>query len=173
MTNKKKLKLLGIATPLVLLLCYRVGISKTIDQYKAYKENTASELEYKASMRASKELEAKQQTLDGFFSAYKLDTLSASRNLLTIVTNFCNEHQLQLREYKPIKTSTEGTVHVLTRSVTVEGAFTECVQLVYALERKYQAGRVSAVSYTGYTDQQSRQQRLSCTLFIQNIINRT
>lgn len=170
MTHKKKLKLLGVATPLVLLLCYRLGISKTIDQYHAYQENNASELEYKASVSESRKLQAKQQTLDAFFSAYRLDTLSSARNLLTIVTNFCNEHQLRLREYKPVKTSAEGSLVVLTRSVTVEGAFTECVQLVYALERKYQAGRVCAVSYAAYTDAQSKQQKLSCTLFIQNII---
>lgn len=172
LSNKQKLKLLAIASPLALLICYNWGIAKTIDQYRAYRQNRSYELEYKASAASSQKLRVKQKELDAFFTAYKLDTLDAGRNLLTIVTNFCNAHELQLREYKPVKTSMQGSMQVLTRSVTVEGPFTECIRLVYALEKQYNAGRVCAVSYTSYTDRESNQPKLTCTFFIQNIIER-
>jgi hypothetical protein len=170
LSNKQKLKMLAVASPLALLICYNWGISKTIDQYHAYTQSRASDVEYKASAASSQKLRAKQKELDAFFTAYKLDTLDAGRNLLTIVTDFCNDHELQLREYKPVKTSTQGGMQVLTRSVTVEGSFMECVLLVHALEKKYSAGRVCSVSYASYTDRESKLPRLTCTFFIQNII---
>lgn len=172
LSNKQKLKLLAFASPLILLICYNWGIAKTIGQYREYRQSRANELEYKASAASSRKLQAKQTALDAFFTAYKLDTLDAGRNLLTIVTDFCNSHELQLREYKPVKTSMQGGMQVLTRSVTVEGPFIECVRLVYALEKQFSAGRVCSVSYASYTDRENKLPKLTCTFFIQNIIER-
>ena len=162
--------MLGIAAILLLLACYRFSIAKAIDEYHTYKEQKAASLQY-AGVASLPMLESKNRMLDNLLEQFVLDTLDDSKNLLGITGNYCNQTDIKLKEYKPLAVSGADSMQVLTRNITVEGGFKDCLRLVYELETKYKAGRVSSVLFKSYTEPASAKTFLNCSIHIQNIIS--
>ncbi len=77
---------------------------------------------------------------------------------------------MRLKEYKPYGFSHEDSLSVLTRVVTVNGAFVPCLKFLYALEKLRQLGRISATEFKTYKDPQDKKLKLDCTIYIQNLI---
>lgn len=171
LSNKKKLRLLGFAVLPVLFLCYKLAVSKTITEYRNYKNNIVNEEQAGISMNAGTVLKNRQKELDLLLAQYTLDTLNGNKNFLTVVGEFCRDNGLELREYKPMGVSPGNPVKFMTRSVTVEGPFINCLQLVYALETQYQAGRVSSVFYKSTKDPKDESVSLGCTVIVQNLMD--
>jgi hypothetical protein len=171
LSYKQKLRLLGISVLPLLFLCYKFAFAKTVSEYKTYTLQNRHSLSADTTHVSFASLETKKIQIENILKEYELDTLSTNKNLITAVTGFCEENQLDLKEYKPINVADIDSIKLVTRSVVVEGDFIKCVQLVYALENEYQVGRVSSVNYKTYTDLKSKSTRLTCTIYIQNIIN--
>lgn len=167
---KQKLKLAGLTSLLALFLCYRLSISHTLDEYSRYEQdshNTVGREEEAPSLAGMQDREARANEL---FTRYTLDTLRPEKNLLSVASNYCKDHQLQLKEYKPYSFSATDSIPVLTRTLTVSGAFIPCLKLLYDLESAQQVGRISSVEFKSYTDPQDKKLKLDCTLYIQNLI---
>jgi len=165
------LRLLGVSILPLLFVCYKLSVSKTIAEYKLYKTNLENELTISSANNSALSLEKRSQQISQFIKIYSLDTLNDNKSLLNFVTEFCNDNRLQLKEYKPLDVSKYDSISVLTRQVTVEGEFLNCLQLAYALENQINAGRVSAATYKSYIVPKDKTVRLNCTLYVQNVIN--
>lgn len=168
---KQKLKMLVIAAVILLLLCYRFSVSRTIAEKRAYKEQKQAAGLQEGNVVSLQLLESKNRMLNKMLEQFVLDTLDESKNLLGIVSNYCNEHELDLKEYKPNPVNQADSLKILTRNITVEGSFRDCLQLVYNLETKYKAGRVSSVIYKSFEDPSTAKTYLNCTIYVQNIIS--
>jgi hypothetical protein len=171
LTYKKKLKVLGILTIPILVVCYKLAFSNTILEYKKYKEYVTQNAGTNNSENSLTALNSKKAAIEALLKQYELDTLNTNKNLISVVTNFCNENRLDFKEYKPLNIFHVQELPVFTRAITVEGDFIKCLQLVYALENELQVGRVSSVQYKTYEDPQTKALRLTCTLYIQNIVS--
>lgn len=168
---RQKIKILGIAGVLLLVICYKFSISRTIDEYKVYKENKQlSQQTTDAGTPSRVMLEEKEKQLNRLLEQFSLDTLDNSKNLLSLVGNYCNSHNLTLKNYSPYPVSGTDTLQVLTRYINVEGAYVDCLKLVYELETRWKAGRVSSVLFKSYTDVNKAETHLSCMIYIQNLV---
>jgi hypothetical protein len=170
LTYRQKLKWLGIGSLLLLIICYKFSIARTVTEYSNYKTNSRLALQLNAESGSGEVLQTKTQRVNELLEQYRLDTIDNSKNLLSIVGNFCNDHQLQLKEYLPLSVSQSDSLQVLTRSVTVEGSFINCLQLTHALEMRYKAGKVSSVQFKSQADITKNEIHLYCTIYIQNLI---
>jgi hypothetical protein len=171
LTYKQKLKLLSIFILPILFICYKLAFANTIQEYKKYREYLNQNTSLNNSENSLSALNAKKQAIETFLKEYELDTLNTNKNLIAVVTNFCNENRLEFKEYKPLNIFHVQELPVFTRAVTVEGDFIKCLQLVYALENENPVGHVSSVQYKTYEDVQTKAVRLNCTLYIQNIVS--
>jgi hypothetical protein len=167
---KQKLKFIGVASLLSLFLCYRLSISHTVEEYRKYTQESGIAAEQAGGAPSLAGLQARETRVGELFTRYTLDTLQPAKNLLSVSSNYCKTHQLQLKEYKPYSLSRNDSIPVLTRTVTVGGAFIPCLKFLYELESAQQVGRVAAVDFRGYTDPQDKKLKLDCTLYIQNLI---
>jgi hypothetical protein len=167
---KQKLKLLGIGSLLVLVLCYRLSISRTVDEYQKYTRSNAVVTEQAPETASLADLQTRESRVGDLFTRYTLDTLQPEKNLLSVASNYCKAHNLQLKEYKPYSLSRSDSIPVLTRTVTVGGGFISCLRLLYNLETSGQVGRVSAVDFKGYTDPQDKKPKMDCIFYISNLI---
>jgi hypothetical protein len=161
---------MAIAAILSLIVCYQFSISKTISERQRYiqQKNIAGS---KNNNRISLQMaESKSRMLDNVLNEFVLDTLNESKNLLSIIGDYCGQHDLELKEYRPKPISQNDSIKIWTRVVTVEGNFDSCLQFIYSLETKYKAGRVSSVLYKSYQDLATSRPYLICTIYIQNII---
>jgi hypothetical protein len=167
---KQKLKGIGIVSLLALVLCYRLSISRTIEEYQKYSRETSAIAGQAPDAASLADLQDREQRVRGIFTQYTLDTLQPEKNLLSVVSSYCKLHSLQLKEYKPYSSTRNDSIPVLTRTVTVGGPFVPCLRMLYDLERSGQVGRVSSADFKGYTDIQTKKTKMDCTLYIQNLI---
>lgn len=155
-----------------LIICYKLSIARTIDEYRMYKENKLAAFQPGAEVPSDMLLEQKEKQLNAQLEPFVLDTLDNSKNLLSLVGNYCNSHNLILKDYVPYPVSQTDTLQVLTRYITVEGPYLDCLKLVYELETHWKAGRVSAVQYKSYTDVNKSETHLNCMIYIQNLVTK-
>jgi hypothetical protein len=167
---RKKLRFLWIGTILMAIICYSFSISKTVDQYKIYHQN--KDLAVKGNERYMIEtLKEKNKILDETLDRFLLDTADNSKNLLATVAGFCDQNNITLKEYKPASFMGTDSVKLLTRSITLEGKFIDCLRLVYSLETGSKIGRISSVLFKTYVNPGETKTNLNCTVYIQNIIS--
>jgi len=169
-TYRQKFQYLGIGTILVLIISYQLSISKTIRQYKIYKQYNSAVLSKNGDQNSLQMLQSRNTALDEILGRFILDTIDRSKNLLGVVGGFCAENDLKLKEYKPNPLVQIDPVNVITRSVTVEGTFINCLKFLHHLETGSSVGRVGSVLFKSYTDPGKNKTFLNCTVFVQNLI---
>ena len=168
--NKQKLKLLGLSIVPVLLICYKLAFTRTLEAYSEHRNHIQSQQVLDASFTSASMVAAKQGQINRFLSTFILDTADARKNLLFVVTSFCNENRLKLKEYKPLGTRMASGQKMVTRMVTVEGDFIKCLQFVYTLEKRMQVGRISSVYYKTFNNLKDHTIQLNCTIYVQNLV---
>jgi hypothetical protein len=169
LTAKQKLKFLGFAVIPTVLLCYQLSIKRTVEEYRRYQIGVKEAAQIRAATPPA-ELAATQTSVEALYHRYSLDTLSADRNLLAVVSHFCDSTNLRLKDYRNVSLVQDDSMRVLTRLITIEGRFIPGIKMLYDLETKKEAGRVSSVAFTTVTDRQDKSTRLDYTLYVQNLI---
>jgi len=169
MPSRKKLKALWIGALLMIFVCYSFSFSKTIQQYKIYRQskNILSDGNEGYDILS---LEQKNRVLNEVVDQYILDTADNSKNLLSIVARLCNENEVILKEYKPTTFTVPDSIRLLTRSLVLEGTFKNCLKLVYSLETQSKIGHVSSLLFKSYTNPTETKTTLNCTVYVQNIL---
>jgi hypothetical protein len=169
---RKKLKALWVGSIIMLFICYRFSISKTIEQYKVYNNSAISETNNDETSTLEN-LKLKNKTLDETLAKFVLDTADNSKNLVGIIAPLCAQNNLVLKEYKPAPAAQIDSLKILTRSVSLQGKFIDCLKLVYNLETQANAGRISSLLFKSYTNPSDSKTNLVCTIYVQNIITNT
>lgn len=169
LSHRQKLKLTSAVALLAMLLCYRLSISRTVEEYRKFAAHK-NEKQYVMDAPSVENILANEERIDAYFRKYALDTLLPEKNLLAVASNYCKSNGLSLKEYKPYDLPSHDSIPVLTRIITVEGGFIPCLKLVNVLETGGKVGRVSSVDFASYTDPKDKTVRLTCTLYIQNLI---
>jgi len=166
---KQKLKLLGFAVIPTVFLCYQLSIKRTVEEYRRYQIGV-KEAAQVGSAAPSSELAERQTKVEALCRRYSLDTLSGDRNLLAVISHFCDSTNLRLKEYRNVSLVQDDSMRVLTRLITIEGRFIPGIKMICDLETKKEAGRVSSVAFMTVTDRQDKSTRLDYTLYVQNLI---
>jgi hypothetical protein len=167
---KQKLQLTGLIGLLALIVCYRLAISRTIEEYKKFTSVSGTTVGAPGNFNSLQEMRSKEATVNAIFSQYTLDTLQPDKNLLSVSSNYCKSRGLQLKEYKPYHFSKNDSIQVLTRTVTVQGSFIHCLNLLYEMEIAKKIGKVRTAEFRSYTDPLDKVVKLDCIFYVQNLI---
>ena len=155
---------------LALIICYKLAISNTITEYKKYNIALTENNEINQSGDLLTDLNYREQKINDLFNKFVLDTLQPSKNLLNVSSEYCGENNLKLKEYRPWHFSKNDSIQVLTRIITVEGSFIDCVKLLHELESVRKLGKVGSADFRSYKDPSDKKVKLNCTIYIQNLI---
>jgi len=171
LTYKQKLKGLGIFAVIMIFICFRLAFSATLNEYKLYKTQKENLTFQNSSPLNAKTISTKDKYISLTLDNYLLDTLDNTKNLLGIVSAYCDKNKIALKEYKPVGKKDYDSLHILTRLVTVEGAFIDCLRLNYQLETQNNCGRIGSVLYKSYINPKDKSTYLNCSIYLQNIID--
>lgn len=170
LTFRRKNRLLAAGAVALLLLVYSLSISKTVAL-----KNTCSKLEKRldsaANIPAETEmLERKLQRLDKNFSS---DSVHANlhEDLLAIVSGYCDQRNLVLREFPEQLTTQSPEWIIETHQFTVAGGFTELLRLVHLLETR-QTGKIVSADYRSIRVP-GKKTTLTVTVYVQQLKKRT
>lgn len=89
--------------------------------------------------------------------------------LLEMISGFCNENNLVLKEFPQPVITIEQNFVVETNTVVVEGEFIKLLKLVYQLEQVQRIGKVSSVHFQAKEDVKTKRLVLTASLYLQNI----
>ena len=168
-TYRQKLRLLIPAYVLALLLCYLLAFRQTFREYAQYRRNRQTAVAGDPGASALAVLEEKKRTLGQIDQLSASDTVVLDRELLATLDSCCEVFHLSLKEYKPLPLPDTGA-RVWTRRLMVEGRFAGALQLVYVFEQKHPLCRIASVDFKKYKDNQDKKTRLSCILYVQNLV---
>lgn len=169
LTYEFKIRWMLVVSVFAGFVSYSLFIQKTVatanecdvlQKRMALAVNAPSEIE-----RIDTEL-AKLNSIVG--SGKRLET-PVREDLLSLLTNFGQNHSIVLREFPPTLFKQDNDLLVETNMFTVEGSFTKLLALVYELEQKKKIGKVSSVIYQTKKDNATNRLVLTATIYLQNI----
>ena len=169
LTYQQKNKVLAIGYVVFLFVVYQLAISKSIELFSQNSSLKEKLITAKESYKSKEELEKRKEKLDYHISSFFVDSLSHQEFLLETISTYCHQHHVLIKEI-PAKTEyREDNFEVGTHKIVLEGDFIPLLKMVYLLEQKNKAGRLSSAFFSLKYDNKRKKEVLSLTLYIQNI----
>ena len=166
LTWKKKNRLLLLGVVLLLWTVYTFALRNTIS---ARSECRTLQAKLDSSADAPQRLLQLKEELRELETITSDSGSSVHEQLLSVVTNYCEQHQLTLRDFAaPVRYHSEAWT-VETHPVTVEGNYISLLQLVHRLEQE-KNGKVVSVDFHSKRDIKTQSLALLVTIYVQNII---
>ncbi|MFN8711803.1 MAG: hypothetical protein ACK5Z2_03040 [Bacteroidota bacterium] len=166
---KRKNQLLLAGAVALLWIVYNYAVSNTLNA-----KNDCQKLQLRIDSAASapEQLAALELQMEGFKNITGASDSSTAEHerLLGIVTNYCEQHHLLLRDFSPAVSFPQQDWHIDNHPVTVEGTFAELLRLVHHLE-KQPGGNVISTEYRSRRDNKTQELSLTLVIYIQTIRN--
>jgi hypothetical protein len=169
LSYKKKNKILLFAGAILLLIIYNMSIKKTIALYSNNKQMKQKlEMAATAPMMANK-LEKQLSQMERKIGKQNKTGQDQAQALLELVTNYCQDNKIVLREFPEPVSVIKGDLLISTTPFVVEGDFASLLKLVYLLEQKANLGKIASVHYMTKKDMRTKEFALTATIYIQNV----
>lgn len=169
LTYKRKNQLLIAAVVLTVYLMYSLAIKNTLMAYTQYNDNKAQlALAVNAPAKA-KQLEQELEQINEKIGNQNINGKNTEQALLDLITNYCQNNRLTLREFPEAQLSQQGDLLIETNQFVVEGGFASLLNMVYVLEQKNKLGKIAGVRYQLKKDIQTKEMALTATVYLQNI----
>lgn len=169
LTYRQKNKYLLIGFAVFVILSYVLAISDTLDSYFGYRQLEKKEKEMTRAPQELKNLQVKLKGLNYLIETRQRNTEGVHASLLNVITAYCDEQGILLREYPGMQENTQNDLVIETNIFEVQGSFFKLLDLVYLLEQKQRIGKVASVKFQTKRDMQTRNAMLTVTIYIQNI----
>lgn len=169
LTYKSKNYILLVGFGLLLLIVYWMNISETI---ALSNENQKLKTELEKAEDAPDKIigyQVELKKLNKRLENYMIDPVLDQEYLLEVVSAYCENNGLYLRELPLIVEDHYGDYIISTSIVEAEGDFVKLLKLMYALECKHQVGRLSSAEYELKKDRQTRKMVLTLKMYLQKI----
>lgn len=169
LTYKRKNQLLIAVTLLTAYLMYSLAIKKTVlafTQYNSSKDQIA--LAVNAPLKA-KLLEQELTQINEKIGNQNINGRNTEQALLDLITHYCQNHNLNLREFPQAQLAKQDDLFIETNQFVVEGGFSSLLNMVYLLEQKQKLGKIAGVRYQLKKDIQTKEMALTATVYLQNI----
>lgn len=172
MTLKQRNILLFIGFGLLLFICYKIPVKKTLSLKKEYEvsllqNQLLSEIPQKIALLKREEI-----YLDSILSKYKLSTdKSFQSNLLQTITDFSAEHKLTISGFDEPHSFTKNDIQLNSFSFSVIGDFKNALMLVHELEQVKKLGKLISVKFEKNKNYKTNKNYLESTILLQRIKN--
>lgn len=117
------------------------------------------------TVQLKSEIEAIDKTL---LNSQQNET-NVQQNLLSIVTMYCKENTIVLREFPQMIQTSGNEFLIETNAFKIEGSFIKLLQLLYILEQKRRIGKIASVSFLTKTDFKTKKPELTATVYLQHV----
>lgn len=165
---KQKNRLLLAGAVLLFWLIYVFAVSNTLELRNECRQ---LEIQNDSAAGAPQRLIRLRAELDELESMTGRNdtTSSVHEQLLGIVSAYCQENQLVLRDFsEPVRYRSDEWL-IETHPLTVEGEYIPLLKLVHRLEQD-RNGKVVSVNFHSKQDNKTQQLSLMVTIYVQNII---
>lgn len=142
MTNKNKNILLVIGFILVIIVCYILAFSKTMNLKNDYNDLKKEELLFKNTPKQLSLLMKKQRYYDSLLNKYQVNGGSIQNNLLRTINDIAGDNNLKVVRFLEPHSVENNNLTVKTYQFTVQGNYNNILKLIHHLEQKTKFGEI-------------------------------
>jgi hypothetical protein len=170
LSYERKFQLLILFSVLLGLVVYQFALSKTISLYKQNIQLNAKIKEASTAPAQFASLRKKLNSIDKVLQNQQNDSTQNTHDiLLSTLSKYCKENNTTLKTFPETSFDKQGNFEIQTNTFTVQGNFTNLLQLVYLLEQKQRAGKISSVSFESFRDINTQKNILTASAYLQTI----
>ena len=147
MTNKSKNMLLIVGFVFVLILCFNLAVSKTINLKNEYDTLKQEEWLHKNIPKQLSLLKQKQKYYDSILNKYQIKGSSVQNNLLKTINTLANNHALKVVHFLEPHSIETNDLSVKTYQFTIEGHYNNILKLIHHLEQQTKFGEIISLSF--------------------------
>lgn len=166
---KSKVILLYAGFIAIMVIVYELAMKETIRLKRSYSEITvkleqAGQVDLKIN-----ELEDRLSSLQTVMGQIYDQPLEIQEALLEKITTYCNEHDLTIREVRPMHTANNLSYRIETSNYIIEGRFIPLLQFLEYLEKDNICGKIVSIEFYKKREIKTKKERLYLSVFLQNI----
>ncbi len=170
LSGKKKLQLLLVSVPLLLIATFQYGIRNTINIYQQYKQNYLPEHVLQQKMEQYHQLLAKEKIINKMvLSLAPGQSSDNDQLLLKEVTGICNTYHIKLKNYRPFNQFQYEKIYATTSLITLEGNFRQLLHFVNDFEKGQLPARIAAMHYKTTVDNTNNTVALTADIYLQQL----
>jgi hypothetical protein len=147
MTSKIKNIILIFGFLLVLVLSYRLAISKTIELKKEFNILEKQEILYDNTPKQISILKQKQSYYDELLSKYQLNSSSLQNNLLKTINTFTDTTDVKIISFLEPHVINKVDLRINTYQFTLEGNYNDIIKLIHKLEQETKFGEITNLHF--------------------------
>lgn len=166
MLNKQKNIYLWLSSLLVLVTAYQFSIKETLHLRQANQQ-------HQQAIARAINIDADIEKYQGQLAAFNANTITSysQDNLLELLSTFCVQQGLLIKEFPEPKTYQEADYTIVSNRIEVEGAFSDIVQLVYDLEHVHRIGSIVSLKYQSGYNRQAKKPYLTAMLTLNTMLS--
>ena len=165
--NSTYLLLLGFL--ILILLSYRFAISKTLESRVFLINIQKQEIQFSNIPSQLKQLRIQNNYYDSILTLKKINRSDGfETNLLNKITTISKRLELEITKFnEPHTLNVEGS-EIKTFNLSVIGAYSSVLDLIYQLEQHYKLGKVVSVDIKKKKHRKTYKEYLECTVYLQS-----
>jgi DNA gyrase/topoisomerase IV subunit A len=168
-SNKRKLLLLGVGALIMILIMYKMAISKTIERAQLCKTTEEALTNIDETNRQFQVLQNNIDDIQEIIFSENEDSWNIRQMILEASSKFCSGRNITLNSITEPINQFEDEYVIQTNIISTQGSFHDQLSLIYMFERKLQVARVVSVDMYLKKDRRTRLDYLHMDLFVQNI----
>ena len=168
LTYKQKNYLLAAGSVIFLVFAWFFTLGDTFDRWMEFNNLKAEIKRAENAPRTIRSLHLELDEIEGKIGAFMGGEHYTRDALLDLVTSFCKDNDLTLKEYPSPRFETDNSFRIENNTIVSEGSFNNLLKLAYALEHEYKIGRVASLQFNSLRNKKTKRLALNATILLQN-----
>lgn len=168
MTSRTKNILLIVGFAFILILSYKLAISKTLDLRHEYMTLKNQEQLFKNTPKQLSLLMQKEQYYDSILNKYQLKGGSIQNNLLKTINTIADTTDLKVITFLEPHSIENNDLIIKTYQFTIEGNYNSILKLIHHLEQKTKFGEIINLHFEKKTNFKTNKQYLQAHVLLKS-----
>lgn len=168
MNSKRKNIVLVVGSVLLLVLCYKLAIQKTLENRTEYNKLKEQEALFNDLPKQFGLLNEKNKYYDSLLNRFQITETSIQNNLLKTINKRTKELNVKVIDFNEPHVFVENETRKNSYMFVLEGSFENMLKLIQQLEQKTKYGEIMNVHMEKSKRPRSRKEILQATVMIVN-----
>lgn len=168
MTSKQKNIIYVVAFIVVLIMCYKLAISNTLELKNTYQELKAEETIFESLPKEMNNLKQKKVYYDSILKKYSLHESSFQNNLLATLNEFAEKNNVKIVDFLAPHIFKYENYTDFSYQFKLQGNYNDMLRLIYEIETQYRFGEIAHLSFEKKKDFKRNKNFLEASVILKN-----
>lgn len=172
MDPKNKNRFLIIGFIFVLIACYYLAFSKTMEIKNNLNNLNQQSNNFKNLTSLTNNLYHREKFVDSVLKKNNFKNLSIQNHLLDFLNDQSVKNKFIITDFKEPHNVIEENTTKTSYQFTLKGDFNSLLNVIYTLEQNYNYGKITHISFERKKDYRKRKEELFCYVVLENLFSK-